>query len=224
MIEVTYRQHMGSDLDVVNCARVSFGAVSRAFTGRDARLIAYLAEHGHFSPFAHPQVSFHVKAPIFVRTQCFKHVVGFSPPNEISRRYVDTSPEVYVPDYWRGRPTDGRKQGSAGRLGRPEAARATAALREAYATSLTAYETLLALGVAPEQARMVLPQGMLTEWIWTGSLAAWARFCHLRLSPDAQAETSQVAGLVADKMAELFPISWAALAGWRPSEETEAAA
>lgn len=220
MIEIEHIWTAGSDLDVVNCARVSFAKESKSFNGRDARLIAYLAEHNHWAPFGHPQASFHVKAPIFVRTQCFKHKVGFV-ESEVSRRYVDAVPEVYDPGNWRVR-ADHKKQGSGrGVVASPAV---FLAYEEAVARALDAYAVMIQLGVAPEQARMVLPQATMTEWRWTGSLAAWARFCHLRLAPDAQDETRQVALRVADKMAELFPISWAALAGWRPSEaEGEAA-
>lgn len=209
MIEVTYLQHMGCDLDVANAARVSFGKESKTFEGRDAKLISYLAEHDHWAPFSHPQASFHIRAPVFVRAQCFKHKIGFA-ESEISRRYVDDEPSFYLPEVWRGRPTAGAKQGSAGEVSIPEDV-----IAHIYETCRGGYLGLLNAGVAPEQARMVLPQAMMTEWRWTGSLAAWARFCHLRLAPDAQQETRQVALRVADKMADLFPISWAALAGWR---------
>jgi thymidylate synthase (FAD) len=220
MIQATLICSMGSDLDVANCARVSFAKESKSFTGRDARLIAYLAEHNHWAPFGHPQASFHVKAPVFVRTQCFKHKVGFV-ESEVSRRYVDGPPEIYDPGNWRVRATD-KKQGSGRGIVCSPAV--FLAYEEAIARALDAYAVMIELGVAPEQARMVLPQSMMTEWRWTGSLAAWARFCHLRLAPDAQDETRQVALQVASKMAELFPISWAALAGWRPDEAAGEAA
>lgn len=218
MIEATLICHMGSDLDVVNCARVSFAKASKNFDGRDARLIAFLAEHNHWAPFSHPQASFHVKAPIFVRAQCFKHKVGFA-ESEVSRRYVDDLPEVYDPGNWRTRATD-KKQGSGkGIVATPAVFQA---YEEAVARALDAYAVMISLGVAPEQARMVLPVATMTEWRWTGSLAAWARFCHLRLAPDAQEETRQLAQLIASQMADLFPISWAALAGWRPAEDAAA--
>lgn len=218
MIEAHYITHSGDDLLVVNAARVSFAKRSYAWTEsstdgqrqilaeKDQRLIRYLAEHQHWTPFAHPQVTIHVKAPIFVRTQCFKHKVGFV-ENEVSRRYVDDEPEFFRPEVWRGRAED-KKQGSAGvidDLGLQFYANLT------IEQALRSYKFLLDRGVAPEQARMVLPQSMMTEWFWTGSLAAWARFCRQRMGKDAQAETGDVARACAAIVEPLFPVSWAAL-------------
>jgi len=224
MIETRYIAHSGDDLMVVNAARVSFAkeseweaiavyredfgpvGVESKLSGRDLTLIRYLAEHAHWTPFAHPQITLHVKAPIFVRAQCFKHKVGFV-ENEVSRRYVDDEPEFFVPEVWRGRATD-KKQGSTGEVPRFGP---TLDYQHAIETAFGAYRSLLKQGVAPEQARMVLPQSMMTEWYWSGSLAAWARFCRQRMGKDAQAETGDVARQCAAIIATLFPVSWAAL-------------
>lgn len=215
MISARYITHSGDDLLVVNAARVSFAKQSTALGDGDRRLIYYLASHGHWTPFAHPQVTIHCQAPIFVRTQCFKHKVGFV-ENEVSRRYVDTPPEFYEPDQWRGRAPD-KKQGSSETvvhlvdLGGGDSASPDLLLEDLHRTAAETYASLIEGGVAPEQARMVLPQSMLTEWFWTGSLAAWARFCSLRLKPDAQHETALLAGQCDDILAMLFPVSWEAL-------------
>jgi thymidylate synthase (FAD) len=219
-IEVTYIDHMGSDLSVVNAARVSFGKKSEALgtsgvEGRpmtpilndpDKRLIKYLAKHKHMSPFGHAFASFHVKAPIFVARQLVKH--KFLRWNEVSRRYVDDEPEFYVPEVWRGRSAD-KKQGSEGevKLDTLESLIVSDSPDEA----LCAYNVLLDAGVAPEQARMVLPQSTMTEWYWSGSLDAFADMCNLRCKPDTQAETRIVAQKIDRKMMELFPVSWDAL-------------
>lgn len=219
MIEATYIDSMGSDLSVVNAARVSFGKKSewewvdagvRCFWGeeshqklsdRDTKLIKYLAKHKHISPFGHCFASFHVKAPIFVARQLVKH--KFLRWNEISRRYVDDEPEFYTPYAWRGRSAD-KKQGSEGVVNVGDWGSSGWA-------ALKAYKDLLAHGVAPEQARMELPQSTMTEWYWSGSLDAFADMCNLRCKPDTQAETREVADQISDKMKELFPVSWEAL-------------
>ena len=213
MIEVTYINHMGDDLSVVNAARVSFGKKSdymprvhmgepKVLQHKDYRLIQYLAKHKHISPFGHAFASFHVKAPVFVARQLVKH--KFLRWNEISRRYVDVEPEFYVADEWRGRSAD-KKQGSEGTV--------ESNLNVDYLNnkSLMAYEQLLNEGVCPEQARMVLPQSMMTEWYWSGSLDALADMCNLRCKPDTQAETREVADKISAEMAKLFPVSWEAL-------------
>lgn len=219
MIEVTYIDHMGSDLSVANAARVSFGKVSEMeeclwgpprLKKKDDKLIRYLAKHKHISPFGHCFASFHVKAPVFVARQLVKH--KFLRWNEISRRYVDDEPEFYVPDVWRGKSAD-KKQGSEGVVTLYEDHQ----MRQAYhptelnAYNLETYNYLLDQGVAPEQARMVLPQSMMTEWYWSGSLDAFADMCNLRCKPDTQAETREVAKQIDHKMIELFPVSWDAL-------------
>jgi thymidylate synthase (FAD) len=262
MIEATYIDHMGSDLSVVNAARVSFGKQSEwevdydnnMFTGenvlseRDTKLIKYLAAgmsskdiekwreqmitatdsetvmeaydalksaQPHMSPFGHAFASFHVKAPIFVARQLVKH--KFLRWNEISRRYVDDEPEFYVPDVWRGRSAD-KKQGSDGVV--KDATHIVSEWDEIYRSvsdtdpyhvCLHSYNELLLQGVAPEQARMVLPQSTMTEWYWSGSLDAFAAMCKLRCAPDTQYESRIVADQISEKMGELFPVSWAAL-------------
>ena len=213
MIEVTYVDHMGSDLSVVNAARVSFGKKSdwlprihngeaKALSAKDCRLIAYLARHNHKSPFNHTFTTFHVKAPVFVARQLVKH--EYMPWNEISRRYVDVEPELYEAPIWRGRSED-KKQGSYGEV------ESNANVLYYNKNALMMYKQLLDEGVAPEQARMVLPQSMMTEWYWSGSLYAFAKMCSLRLKPDTQAETRYVAQEISEHMEELFPDSWAAL-------------
>jgi thymidylate synthase (FAD) len=221
MIEVTAIDFMGDDDRVASAARVSFAKEAAQFSSaQNRRLIAYLAEHGHFTPFTHCQATVHVRAPIFVARQLMKHQVGLS-VNEVSRRYVDATPEFWVPHTWRSR-AENVKQGSGEPLGDVASREADVAMAHAHAVARTAYDQLLALGVAPEQARAVLPLSTCTEWFWTGSLAAFARVCHLRLAPDAQGETRTVAAFIAKIMADRFPISWAALSGWRPSEEQAA--
>ena len=219
MIKATYINHMGNDLTVANAARVSFGKTSEMeddpwgppkLKKKDDKLIRYLAKHRHISPFGHCFASFHVKAPIFVARQLVKH--KFLRWNEISRRYVDDEPEFYVPDVWRGRSAD-KKQGSEGVV--TLSAGALECIDE-YGTEydevcLYVYENLLKEGVAPEQARMVLPQSTMTEWYWSGSLDAFADMCNLRCKSDTQAETRLVAQQIDYKMIELFPVSWDAL-------------
>ena len=209
-IKATYVDHMGTDLTVVNAARVSFGNQSKwnpnfrdepPLYPRDEKLIKYLAEHEHYSPFGHCFASFHVKAPIFVARQLVKH--KFLRWNEISRRYVDGPPEFYVPEVWRGRSAD-KKQGSEGIVDVGD-------WGDTNWACLTAYNDLLEQGVAPEQARMVLPQSTMTEWYWSGSLDAFAHLCNLRCKPDAQYETRLVADQISVEMGDMFPVSWAAL-------------
>jgi thymidylate synthase (FAD) len=208
MISATYLKHMGDDLDVVNAAKVSFAKESKEFDDNSVRLIKYLAKHKHMSPFGHCFASFHVKAPIFVARQLVKH--KFLRWNEVSRRYVDDEPEFYKPDVWRGRSAD-KKQGSDGVVKLYGVAEQI--VDDYVAEALTAYQVLLEAGVAPEQARMVLPQSTMTEWWWSGSLDAFADMCNLRCKPDTQLETRLVANQICDKMRELFPVSWQALRG-----------
>ena len=216
---------MGDDLTVVNAARVSFGKQREAlgYTGAeggamrpiladgDVRLINYLAKHKHMSPFGHCFVSFHVKAPIFVARQLVKH--KFLRWNEISRRYVDDEPEFYVPDQWRGR-ADDKKQGSEGVVSISGETMRVAS--KASMWSVRNYRALLNAGVAPEQARMVLPQSTMTEWYWSGSLDAFADMCNLRLKDDTQGETRRIAHQISQVMLDLFPNSWQALLTSRP--------
>ena len=211
MIQARYIAHLGSDQLVVDAARVSFAKRSAGMCEADERLIGFLARKGHWSPFSHPQATLHVTAPIFLARQAMKSSVGFA-VNEVSRRYVDVEPTFFAPDAWRGR-APSAKQGSAGPLGPDAQEEAGDLAKEAYAGTKDAYERLLVLGVAPEQARMVLPQAMETEWFWTGSLYAWARLFALRSAPDAQAEARRLAQLVSDVVGPLFPVSWQALTG-----------
>ena len=203
MIEVTYVDHMGSDLSVVNAARVSFGKTHKAMTEGDTKLIKYLAKHKHMSPFGHAFASFHVKAPIFVARQLVKH--KFLRWNEISRRYVDDDPEFYIPDQWRGR-ADDKKQGSGIALADQDIHIGTT-----QRIVFMLYESMLKKGVCPEQARMVLPQNTMTEWYWSGSLDAFSDMCNLRCKEDTQFETSQAAQCISQAMSNLFPLSWEAL-------------
>ena len=220
--------HMGSDLTVCNAARVSFSkdteweideeAVARLkesgssyhdedvrkLSERDHKLIQYLAKHQHWTPFAHPQITLRIKAPVSIRTQMFKHKQGFV-ENEISRRYVSFEPEFYTPQ-WRGKPTDGAKQGS------DDFIEIKRELQQTFDNMLEGcmrtYNDLLEAGVAPEQARFMLPQGMYTEWYWTGSLAAYARFYKQRIDDHAQWEVRQYAEAIGKLIQPLFPVSW----------------
>jgi thymidylate synthase (FAD) len=204
-MEVAYLDHMGSDLSVVNAARVSFGKRKEVFDGRDARLIKYLVTHGHVLPFRHPHVSFHFKAPIFVARQLVKHQVGMS-WSELSRRYVTTGVEFYWPEEWRAAAPD-KKQGSLdGAVDGSDFYLDEAKFYTQQQRIL--YERLIANGVAPEQARMVLPQNMYTEWHWTGSLLAWAHVWKLRTAPDTQKETRDCVLQIGPTMERLFPVSW----------------
>lgn len=207
---VQYVMHMGNDLTVVNAARVSFNSESTEFTERDGKLVNYLAKHKHWTPFAHPQITLRIKAPIFIRTQLFKHKVGFV-ENEVSRRYVSDAPEIYIPN-WRGKPTNGAKQGSEDFMPIDDVYNTLNRSYEMTAKdALHTYEDLLAKGVAPEQARSVLPQGTYTEWWWTGSLSAYARVYSQRIDPHAQWEVRQYAQAIYDIIQPLYPVSWLAL-------------
>lgn len=207
---VQYVSHMGDDLTVVNAARVSFNKESTEFTGRDEKLISYLAKHKHWTPFAHPQITLRIKAPISIRTQLFKHKQGFV-ENEVSRRYVIEDPEVYLPR-WRNAPTDGAKQGSSGTMDiNEEYNTCSRAYLMVVEEAMHTYKMLLDKGVAPEQARFVLPQGTYTEWWWTGSLAAYARVYGLRSDSHAQWEVREYSNAIGVIVRDLFPVSWAAL-------------
>lgn len=215
-IEVTLLDSMGSDLSVVNAARVSFDKQSSwascnkktlelTLNDADCKLISYLATHNHWSPFSHAFASFRIKAPIFVARQLVKHTVGLS-WNEVSRRYVSTEPEFYLPDYWRKSASNVKQGSSEDKAGwfDPIAEKATK-------LALSTYAVMLDEGVCPEQARMVLPQNTMTEWIWSGSLYAFARVCNLRLDSHTQKETQVVAQQISNQMKDLFPESWKVL-------------
>jgi len=203
MIEVTYEHHGGTDLATVNSARVSFNKRSDELLEKDAKLVSYLAEHKHTSPFNHAYATFVVKAPIVVARHLVKH--EYLPWNEVSRRYVDDEPEIYVPDVFRGRAKD-KKQGSDGVVYPSKDL-----VEFANYTSLRTYREMLEAGVCPEQARGYLPQFTMTEWWWSGTVGAWAKMCNERCKPDTQLETRIVADKISDKMWELFPVSWQAL-------------
>jgi len=249
-MEVTYIDHMGSDLSVVNAARVSFGKKSEwhqriysgdpnILKGKDAKLIRYLAKHNHKSPFNHTFATFHVKAPVFVARQLVKH--EYMPWNEISRRYVDDKPEFYQPEVWRGR-SDDKKQGSEGVITTLEWSEPDDYYDEyypedkqylkpwvhykdtpqditkgLYKQAREIYNILIQGEVAPEQARMVLPQSMMTEWYWSGTVYAFAKMCQLRMQQDTQQESREVAMQVDEYMEKLYPESWKALMkdSWR---------
>ena len=213
-MEVKLVDHMGSDLTVVNAARVSFaktsewdvvpdaGPVEGYLKVDDERLIKYLAKHNHWSPFGHASMQFHIKAPVFVARQLVKHQVGLV-WNEVSRRYVDDEVEFYEPKEWR-LAAENKKQGSSDET-------VPFSVASTYQWTKQTYENLLSAGVAPEMARMVLPQSMYTEWYWSGTLYAFARVCNLRCKPDAQKETQMVADKIDVLAKELFPNSWEAL-------------
>jgi thymidylate synthase (FAD) len=233
---VEYINHMGDDLTVVNSARVSFnkesgwdsddamkekalrnGAtadeadlMSHKLSDVDCKLLRYLAKHKHWTPFAHPQITFRIKAPIPIRTQFFKHKQGFV-ENECSRRYVSDPPEYYLP-FWRSRSEKSVKQGSGEFLTGSDIVDAVTCYSDVLQVSSHMYSTLVnKLGVCPEQARFALPQGVLTEWYWTGSLSAFARFFRQRIDPHAQWEIRRYAVTIGEFMGILFPESWAAL-------------
>lgn len=202
----------GDDLTVVNAARVSFDKSSAIFTEADKKLVNYLAKHDHVSPFFHPQVRFRIKMPIFVAREWYRHTIGFA-RNEVSRRYVDTPPECWIPFPDELRERDPRvKQGSK-TTAVADANHVHTLLSMQMNLAMKAYQQLLQKDVAPEIARSVLPQSMYTEFIETGSLAAYARLCHLRLGSDAQKEIRDYAQAVSDALAKAFPASWAALQG-----------
>ncbi len=230
-MKVELLDHMGSDLSVVNAARVSFSKESEfesVQTGldfiqeaeglgpteiiqlaeADCKLIRYLAKHNHWTPFGHASLQFRIKAPIFVARQLVKHQVGLV-WNEVSRRYVSDEPEFYFPDVWRAKPEGSIKQGSGSAF--DGSAYVSLVTKQLVADTVAAYNTLISEGVAPEQARMILPQNAMTEWWWTGSLAAFVRVCKLRLDPHAQAETREVAEQINALAAPLFPVAWQAL-------------
>lgn len=225
---------MGTDLTVCRAARVSFNKQSewdidevakkrlidsgstfnaeelQVLSLKDVKLIQYLAKHNHWTPFAHPQITMRVKAPISIRTQLFKHKQGMV-ENEISRRYVSDEPEIYHPR-WRTSPTNGAKQGSEDFLEFGDEYNNCNTIYEmVIKEAMFAYNTLLAKGIAPEQARFILPQGTYTEWWWTGSLAAYARVCKLRSDSHAQWEIQQYASAFSAIISPLFPVSWSAL-------------
>ena len=193
---------MGTDLSVVNAARVSFAKESNEFSEKDAKLIHYLAKHNHWSPFGHASLQFRIKAPIFVARQLVKHQVGLV-WNEVSRRYVDDEPEFYIPQEWRLE-ADDKKQGSSDET-------IEYSLGSTLEFIKTTYNNMLKANIAPEMARMILPQNLYTEWYWSGSLMAFARVCNLRCKPDTQWETQVIVNQIDCECKQHFPTSWRAL-------------
>ena len=210
-MEVELIDKMGTDLTIVNAARVSFGKRKTEMSEGDEKLIKYLAKHGHWSPFGHASLQFRIKAPIFVARQLVKHQIGLT-WNEISRRYVEYEPEFYEVDKWRGRPINKKQGSSEEEIEWIDRGTRTDALQSQVETiALKNYNRMLEAGVAPEQARMILPQSMMTEGYWSGTLYAFARVCNLRWAEDAQYETRIVANLINDECERLFPKSWTEL-------------
>jgi thymidylate synthase (FAD) len=193
---------------VVNAARVSFHKESKQMTPGDEKLIQYLARNNHITPFFHPQIQFRIRMPIFLAREWFRHQIGFA-RNEVSRRYVDELPECFMPEYLRQRDVK-LKQGS-----KPdevvENEECMRKMEELHKASIELYNDLLKKGVCPEQARIILPQSMYTEFIETGSLAAYARLCKLRMDPHAQREIQAYAEMISSILREKFPVSWNAL-------------
>ena len=200
----------GDDLTVVNAARVSFAKESHELTEQDKKLIKYLAKHEHVTPFFHPQIRMRIKMPIFVAREWYRHQIGFA-RNEVSRRYVDSPPECYIPKKEDLRERDTNKKQGSKDTATPHAENAYEQLEAATLAAMQTYQELLQKNVAPEVARMVLPQSMYTEFIETGSLAAYARLCRLRLDPTAQKEIRDYATAVDTLLREKFPVSWVAL-------------
>jgi len=202
-MNVTLIDKMGSDATVVNAARVSFAKQIEehrvGLSEKDEKLIKYLADHEHWSPFAHASLQFRIKAPVFVARQLVKHQVGLV-WNEVSRRYVDDEPEFYIPFMWRKRPPKSIKQGSSKEEIEYDISNEIGILKKLY-------NDMIEKGIAPEMARMVLPQNMMTEWYWSGSLYAFARVCNLRLKEDTQSETRDVVTHIEQVMRDQFPVS-----------------
>jgi thymidylate synthase (FAD) len=221
-MQVEYVDHMGSDVNVVNAARVSFAKEAKEFDlEKDTKLINYLAKHNHWSPLAHTSISIRVKAPIFMARQFVKHQIGLV-WNEESRRYIDDTPEFYKPDVWRSRPENAKQGSGVGvvteiqyELSPVDGTKISLPIWETYThtigTALDTYNMMLDSNVAPEMARMVLPQSVMTNWIWTGSLVAFARVCKLRLDIHAQKEAQELAEKINSVVAPLYPVSWKAL-------------
>ena len=206
---------MGSDLTVANAARVSFDRHVKEFSAGDERLIKFLAEHNHWTPFGHCALQFRIKAPIFVARQLVKHQIGLV-WNEVSRRYVQSEPELFHPEHWRANP-ENKKQGSSetetidwllvNELSVDDA------VQNLSRKSVDLYNQLIDAGVCAEQARIILPQSLMTEWYWTGSLYAFARVCNLRCAKDTQKETREIADQISHFLESEFPVSWKYLVG-----------
>ena len=205
MQQVTLLDSMGNDLTVVNAARVSFNKLSDDFDRKDANLVRYLAEHNHWTPFSQVTYQVRIKAPIFVARQWFKHQIGIT-RNEVSRRYVSDAPEFFTPTLWREF-AENKKQGSTSHAIADH--EDVEGIYDDFIWHAEAvYRDLLNRGVCPEQARMVLPQSMMTEWVETGSLVSAARICGLRLDGHAQKEIQDLAQLFSDAVKDIAPVSW----------------
>lgn len=220
-MKAEYIDHMGDDLSVVNAARVSFdkesewdwvvvngGREEEFLKPEDSKLIRYLAKHNHWTPFAHTSISLRMSAPVPIRTQCFKHKQGLV-ENEESRRYISSTPKLFVPDEFRSAPTNGAKQGSGGV--HPRGSEWAVIYKNNCQEMIELYEAMVTDGVCPEQARFVLPQGCEVNWIWTGNLYAFANFYLKRTEAHAQKEIRDLAEDVGKIVQPLFPVSWEAL-------------
>jgi len=228
-IKVELLDHMGDDLAVVNAARVSFSKTSeyervndgfremmpagympeaKALNQADTKLINYLAKHDHWTPFAHTALKFRVAAPVPIRTQCFKHKIGMV-ENEESRRYISTTPEIFIPEFFRSKPVGSIKQGSGEEHELSDYF--LSLYQQTTDQNLKAYQEMLDSGVCPEQARFILPQGAIVNWIWTGNLVSFANFYNKRTDSNAQREVQVVAELVGKEVERIFPVSWKAL-------------
>jgi len=206
-----YIDHMGSDASVVKAARVSFAADGLEFDGgRDSGLIGYLAKHNHWTPFSHTSITLRMTAPVPIRTQCFKHKVGFS-ENEESRRYISSNPKFFIPRQFRKHPEGSVKQGSGEDMHPTGDKYWRRHFQSVNTMCLESYEMALAGGMCPEQARFLLPQGTEVSWYWTGSLSAYARFFKQRTDPHAQQEIKILALEVGEILKPLYPVAWGAL-------------
>lgn len=222
-IKAEYVDHMGSDLSVVNAARVSFskesqletydnglGDIRKGLSLADTKLINYLAKHNHWTPFAHTAITFRCSAPVPIRTQAFKHKQGLV-ENEESRRYINSTPEIYIPDFFRSKPEGSVKQGSGDKHIRSN--QWLSIYEDHVVKAVALYESMIADGICAEQSRFVLPQGAIVNWIWTGNLYAFANFYLKRTDPHAQREVQILAEAVGKEVEKLFPVSWLALVG-----------
>lgn len=224
-IKVELLDYMGNDLDVVNAAKVSFSKesewdfetdyesgvpveVREVLAEKDKKLINYLAKHDHWTPFAHTALKFRVAAPVPIRTQCFKHKIGMV-ENEESRRYISTTPEIFIPDFFRAKPEGSIKQGSASK--HKDSDYWLGIYTDRVNSNVDDYLAMLEDGVCPEQARFILPQGAIVNWIWTGNLVSFANFYNKRTDTNAQKEVQVVAELVGKEVERIFPVSWKAL-------------
>ena len=219
---VNYKYHCGDDLSVVQAAKVSFDddenvqrfiddiEAGRLGCRSHSALIRYLAKHNHWTPFAHTSLTFRVRAPLPMRTQCFKHKSGFV-ENEESRRYISVEPTLFMPEFRAACPN--KKQGSGDVVEDSVQHLAETILDTQYESALETYKDLLSIGICEEHARFALPQGMHVNWVWTGNLSAFARFYNQRTAPYAQKETGDIARMISDYIEPLFPVSWAALTG-----------